>query len=89
MSSNIIGLLHNKSVSPSGNLEKVSGNLDNTKAPVVMIHQKNLDNNKEKEKNKNITSRGIIQDQSASSIFILSIYQLFLAQLVMQKIHEK
>ena len=44
MSFNVIVPLPKKSVSPSENLEKASGNLDYIEAPVVMICLKDLDN---------------------------------------------
>ena len=46
MWSNIISSLPKKSVSPSERVEKASGNLDDIEAPVVMIHQKDLDDKK-------------------------------------------
>ena len=52
MSSNIIGPLPNISEAPSDNTEKASGNLDDIEARVVMIHQKDLDNKKQKKNNK-------------------------------------
>ena len=46
MSSYIIGPLPNKSVAPSEKVEKVSGDLDDIKDPVVTIRQNYLDNEK-------------------------------------------
>ena len=43
MSKIIIGPLPNKSVSPSEEIEKATGNLDDMKYPVVIIRQKYLD----------------------------------------------
>ena len=63
MSSNIIIPLNKKPEEWSEKLEKASGNLDDTKAPVVMICRKYLYNKKEKENNKKYT----FQEKSASS----------------------
>ena len=51
MSSNIIGPLPKKSVSPSEKIKKSSGNLDDVEDPVVIICQKDLYNKKERENN--------------------------------------
>ena len=55
---NIIGASPEKSVAPSEKVEKVSGNLDDIKDPVVMICQKDLYNKKEKENNKKYNLQG-------------------------------
>ena len=45
MSSNIIGPSPKKSVSPSEKVEKEGGNVDYIEEPVVLIYQKDWDNN--------------------------------------------
>ena len=49
MSSNIIGPSPKKLVAPSEKVEKASGGLDDIEAPVFTIHQKDLDNKKERD----------------------------------------
>ena len=63
MSYNIIGPLSKKSVAPSEKIKKASGNLDETKEPVVMIPRKDLEKKKEKEN----TKKYHFQVQSARS----------------------
>ena len=58
MSSNIIVPPPNKSVAPSDKVEKSSGNLDDIQAPVVTIHQKGLDDKKEKDNTKKYHFQG-------------------------------
>ena len=58
MWSNITNQSPKKSVAPSENIKKASGNLDDIKVPVVMIRQKYLDNKNDKENTKKYNFQG-------------------------------
>ena len=58
MSYNIIRPSPDKSVAPGEKVEKASGNLEDIKAPVVMIRQNDLYNKRVKENTKKINFQG-------------------------------
>ena len=81
MPSNIIGQTPKKSVAPSEKIEKSSGDLDDIKAPVVVIPRKDLDYKNIGKIPRNITSRVSMQDQHAGLVLIMSGYNKILVHM--------
>ena len=61
-------------MAPSERVGKTNENLYYIEEPVIMIHKKDLDNEKKDKTPRNITYRGILKYQSAGLILITSGY---------------